>query len=337
MRACVLERHGGPEELREREVATPLRGPGELLVRVRACGVCGHDLLARRGALSTALPQILGHEIAGEIAEGDERGSFAPGDRVVLNQRMACGVCSLCMAGHDNRCVSGLGFYGEGVSGGYAEYVRALPSNTVPLPDEIAFESGAALPCGVGTGLHALRRTRLRAGETVLVTGAGGAVGLNAVAIAAGLGARVIGVVRGPGKARAVREAGAAEVVLASDGSFAAQVRGRCGGADAALECVGTPTLGETVRSLRAGGRVALVGNVEPVAFTLALGGLILKEIELFGSSHATVRELREAVALVASGTLVPALGEVMDLGQAARAHERLDAGQTVGKFVLTA
>jgi acryloyl-coenzyme A reductase len=336
MRAVVLKRYGGPEELVLADVAVPERGAGELLVRVRACGICGHDLLARGGALRAPLPQVLGHEIAGEVLVGDDEGRFAPGARVVLNQRLSCGACPACLAGSPNRCVRGLGFYGEDLPGGYAEIVRAVPGNVVALPDAVSFEDGAALPCGVATGLHALRRLGVEAGDTVLITGAAGGIGLHAVALAHGLGARVVGVVRRADKADAVRDAGADAVVVESGAGFAADVRSWAGGGvDAVVECVGGPALSGSLRALRGGGRVAVVGNVDPRAVQLALGGVILKELELLGSSHATPAELADAVALVADGAIAPHVSHALPLAQAADAHALLEDGRATGRVVL--
>ncbi len=334
MRAVVLEAPGGPERLRERDVPMPVPRAGELLVRVRACGVCGHDLLARRGALGTVLPQVLGHEIAGEVAQADPTSGFAPGDRVVLNQRLSCGRCASCHSGATNRCVRGLGFYGDTFPGGYAEYVRALPANAVRLPGSMPFTTAAALPCGIATGYHALDRLAVTAGETILVTGAGGGVGLHAVALVRRAGGRALGVVRDAARVPAVRAAGAEDVVVSSPRGFHTTLRERGEVPDAVVECVGTPTLGSSLRAVRAGGRVALVGNVAPAALAMRLGMVILKELDVLGSSHATVAELAECVRLVAAGEVVPRV-ESLPLAAAAQAHALMERGAATGKVVL--
>ena len=335
MRAVLLEEYGGPEVLRPSSVDQPGPGDGQILVRVHACGVCGHDLLARRGLLGTPLPQILGHEIAGVVAESKALG-FAPGDRVVLNQRLACGSCAACARGAPNQCTEGGGFYGEDIPGGYAEYVLARAANAVHLPAGVSAEVAATLPCGIGTGLHALRRARFAAGETVLVTGANGGVGIHAVALARLLGGAVIAVVRKQEVADDVRAAGADEVVVAPDGAFHRAVRERApDGVDVAIECVGAPTFASTLRSVRAGGRVTVVGNVDPSAMGLGLGLLILKELNVLGSSHATPAELAEAVELVASGQLVPVISRTFPLEQAAEAHAFAEQATATGRIVL--
>ena len=307
-------------------------------MRVHACGVCGHDLLARRGAFETPLPQILGHEIAGEVVETDAA-AFEVGDLVVLNQRLSCGECAPCTRGEPNLCSRGPGFYGEDVPGGYAEYVLARPSNAVRLPANVSLQSAATLPCGVATGLHAIRRLELRRGETVLVTGANGGVGIHAVALARLHGGVVIAVIRNPEMEEDVRRAGAeAVVVMPDDAGFHRAIRDWLpDGVDAAIECVGTPTLASTLRSVRSGGRVAVVGNVHPVPLEMKLGLLILKEISVLGSSHGTPADLARAVELLASGQIAPVIAGTFPLERAAEAHAFAEGAAAAGRVVLSA
>lgn len=337
MRAVVVRRFGGPEVLEPADVDVPHHGPGEILVRVAACGVCGHDLLARAGRLGGALPRILGHEISGAIVSvGADVASFGVGQRVVLNQRRHCGRCSACRTGHPNRCVRGAGFYGEDLPGGYAQYVVAEPANAVPLPEEVSDIAAAALPCGVVTALHALRRAGARYGDVVAIMGAGGGVGVHAVAIAASTGARVIAVTHRADKAPALREAGADEVVVTEGADTARVVREAAGGnVDVVVDCAGV-AVGAGARILRHGGRLALLGNIDPRALDVPAGLLILKEIELIGSAHGTPDELATAVSMVAGGGLEPRIAATFPLEAAADAHRRLEARGTVGRVVLT-
>jgi acryloyl-coenzyme A reductase len=337
MRAVVLTAFGGPEVLRVGVVTAPRPADGELLVAVRACGVCGHDALARTGRLGGSLPRILGHEIAGEVREvGTGVTRFSPGDRVVLNQRWSCGNCRRCRTGRPNLCVDGRGFYGEDLAGGYAELVLAGEVNAVALPDNVPDVVAATLPCGVGAGLHALRRIGVKAGETVAVMGAGGGVGLNAVALAANIGAHVAGVTHRADKRPAILAAGAKLVVCSSENDAVGAVRTVFGGGvDAVVDCVGTPTFATAVRLLGRGGRIAVLGNVDPGEIHLRLGSAILREIEVVGSSHATTAELQAAVSLVSRGAVRPVTAATLELEEAAAAHTLLDAGTAAGRVVL--
>ena len=163
MRAQVLSSFGAPDAFQLEDVAVPRPGPDQMLVKVAGCGVCGHDLLNRAGHFPhTRLPAVMGHEIAGEVVEaGPLVRRFKVGDRVAVIQRISCGVCRSCRNGQENICVTGPGFYGEDISGGYGEYVLASDRNAVALPDSIPLHVGAVLSCAIGTGYHALRRAGL--------------------------------------------------------------------------------------------------------------------------------------------------------------------------------
>lgn len=339
MKAAVLTRFGGPEVLQLREVERPAWREDQMLVRVAACGVCGHDLLNREGHFpDTHPPCVMGHEIAGAVeAVGPLVQGFRPGDRVALTQRISCGVCPTCRAGRDNLCRNGPGFYGEGITGGYGEYVVASPRNAVRLPDAIPYDLGAILSCAVGTGFHALQRARVVAGDTVLVTGASGGVGLHTVEIARLFGLRVIGVVGSASKAASVREAGADEVLVAGDEPFHPEVRKLTGGrgVEAAIEIAGTPTFRSSVGSLVAGGRLVAVGNVKPGTAPFNPAIAILKEIEIVGSGHALVSDLQRLVAMLERGLLRPRIAKRFKLANADQAHEALADRSLSGRIVL--
>ncbi|MFI5611987.1 alcohol dehydrogenase catalytic domain-containing protein [Amycolatopsis sp. NPDC051903] len=340
MRAAVLAAPGGPEKLVPGERPVPEPTGDQFLVRVSACGICGHDLLARKGSLAAKPGQVLGHEIAGRVEALGPQGDPAwLGRRVALVQRFPCGSCAECRAGHTNTCRTGPGFYGEDLPGGYAEYVLAGPLNTVALPDSVGDAEGAILSCALGTGLHALRRARVGEGDVVLVTGAGGGVGVHTVRIAAALGQRVIAVTGSAAKAEALRESGADAVVPVSAGApgvrAAAAELGRPRGVDAAIETTGAPTFVLSVRSLAPRGRLAIVGNTDPKAVELQLGLMILKELDVSGSAHANREELLEVVELAASGRVTPVPPREFPLEDIAAAHAAAESGVLIGRAVV--
>jgi D-arabinose 1-dehydrogenase-like Zn-dependent alcohol dehydrogenase len=341
MRATVLPRFGGPSVFVCESVLRPEPRADQFLVRVAACGICGHDLLNRQGAFPlTHLPAVIGHEISGVVeAVGSLITRFKPGDRVALNQRQSCGVCQACREGRSNVCREGYGFYGEDVSGGYGEYVVATERNAVHLPENIDFTTGAVLSCAIGTGFHALGRARLRPGDPVLVTGAGGGVGLHTVQLAHEQGYRVLALTGSPAKAEKIRAAGADEVIVSPDMQFHSQVKQRTSGLGVAavIEITGTPTFASSVRSLRPGGRLVVVGNVQPgnVPFNPAVG--ILKEIELVGSSHATLDDLIRVTDLVARGRVKPEIAAIFAVADAGKGHALMEQKNTIGRVVLQA
>lgn len=339
MRCVVLERTGPPEALVAGARPVPEPGPGELLVRVRAVGVCGHDLLARRGALAAGPGDVLGHEIAGEVVgAGPDVGPELVGRRVALVQRIPCGACPECAAGLTTLCREGPGFYGEDVPGGYAEYVVATGRNVVPVPDTVPDAAAAILSCAVGTGLRALRRAGTGPGDVVVVTGAGGGVGVHTVALARHLGARVVALTGTAAKEPALRDQGADVVLVAPD---AAAVRaavhdlGGRRGADVAVELTGGPTFPLALRALGPRGRLVLVGNTEPATLPLDPGLAILKELTVHGSAHADAGDLADVVALVASGAITPVPARCWPLAEAAAAHAAVERREVAGRAVL--
>ena len=339
MRATVLSRFGDPSVFVCEDVTRPEPRADQFLVRVHACGICGHDVLTRQGAFPhTRLPAVIGHEIAGVVEMvGSLVTRFRPGDRVALNQRQSCGVCQPCRDGRSNVCREGYGFYGEDLSGGYGDYVVASERNAVHLPEGIDFVTGAVLSCAIGTGFHALGRARLKPGDPVLVTGAGGGVGLHTVQLAREFGYRVLALTGSKHKVDQIRAAGADAVIVSSDLPFHKAVKEETDGQGVAavIEITGTPTFASSVRSLRPGGRLVVVGNVQPgaVPFNPTLG--ILKEIELVGSSHATLDDLVRVTELVASGRLRPYIAAVFDVENAGQGHAAMENRGTVGRVVL--
>ena len=339
MRAVQLTAFDEPDNLDLRRVPVPRPGPGEVLVRVGACGVCGRDRVDRRGGYpGMRLPVTLGHEIAGTVvAAGPGPSELGAGDRVASLQSAPCGVCPECRAGLTNRCDSPRTF-GHQLDGGYAEYVAAPATAFVRLPDGISDEVGAVLACAVGTCLRALRdQAGLRAGETVAITGAGGGIGLQAVQVVRLLGGRAVAITTSAEKETALREAGADDVVVDHQGDFPRRVREltRGVGADVVLDLVGAPTLERSLRALRGGGRLVLVGNVRAERVELNPGLIIVRELEVLGSAMETRADLEEAVSLAAAGRLSPVVGHRFPLEEALDAHRLLERRGNVGRVVL--
>lgn len=334
-----MDRFGPPEVLHTDDQPEPIMGPDQVVVEVRACGVCGHDLLARSGSLGTPLPMVLGHEIAGVVVRvGPEVRDLEEGQRVALVQRIPCGSCAECQRGATNVCRKGPGFYGDDLPGGYSEYVVASPRNAVVLPDEITFEQGAVLSCGVGTGLRALSRAGLGEGDLVVVTGAGGGVGMHTVRLAALKGYNVLAVTSSAHKSGALAEAGAAAVCVSpSVGELRSLAKGmsKGRGANAAVEIAGPPTFAQSLAALAAGGRLVLVGNTHPQPVDINPGAVIVRELEIVGSAHATRDDLAQVVSLVETGQISPAIGMVRGLPEAAELHRAMESREVTGRAVL--
>ena len=188
----------------------PEPGPGEALLRVNACGFCHHDLLVMGGTLRRGVTDgvTLGHEIAGTVvAASPDVTDVQAGARVVSLLTAACGQCARCRAGREHRCLVGEGI-GHGRDGGFAEYVALPATALVPIPDGIPDEQAALLACPVGVALNGVESAGVASGETVVVTGAGGGLGVHAVQMAAMRGAQVIAVTMSPDKVDALESLG---------------------------------------------------------------------------------------------------------------------------------
>ncbi len=343
MRAVVLRKFGGPENLILEEIAAPTPSSlrdREVLIRVKSVGVCYHDIINRTGNLPrTRLPSIMGHEIAGEVtAVGSGVQLFRRGDRVATIQRVHCGRCDLCRRGRTTLCKEGV-FFGEEIPGGYADFVVSEEQGLAKIPDGIPYEEGSICACTIGTAIHVVRsRGAVQLDETVLITGASGGVGLHAIQVCRLTGARVIAVTSSPKKADRLKEAGADEVIVAPDLKFAPQVRRitRGLGVDVALEITGALTFDQAFRSLAPAGRMIVVGSLETKAASFMPGLMILKELELRGSFATTTAELAEAFRLVTEKKIRPIVADVMPLSEVAKAQQMLYNREVTGRLVLS-
>ncbi len=339
MKAVRLARIGQP--LVEQEVPQPAPGPGEVLVQIKAAGICHSDAHYRAGTSPAGpLPLTLGHEVAGVVAEaGPGVSALRVGDRVCLHYLVTCGDCYYCSAGREQFCPSGA-MLGKHRDGGYAEYVTVPARNAIPLPAEIPFEQGAIMMCSSATSLHALRKARLQPGETVAVFGAGG-LGMSAVQLARACGAQdVYAVDINPGRLALAGRHGAIPMDARSGdpvGEIRRLTAGR--GVDVALELIGLPqTMRQAVQSLAVLGRAVLVGiSARPFEID-SYRELLAREAEVIGSDDHLLHELPGLVELVRRGRLD--LGEVITRTvplEAGAINEVLDGLERFGEGVRTA
>jgi D-arabinose 1-dehydrogenase-like Zn-dependent alcohol dehydrogenase len=341
MDAVVLSQFGAASHLAIQSVPDPHPGPGEVLLRVRACGVCYHDVINRRGSLPrTSVPAILGHEVAGEVIEvGAGVKNWKIGDRAATLQRLSCGQCPSCRSGRASLCKRDNRFFGEELAGGYATKMVAPIAGIGHVPAGMSWAVAATVCCTAGTAVHVVRtRGRVRRGETVLVTGASGGVGLQTVQLARLDGAIVIAVTSSAEKVDALYNAGAHEVVVSPDLEFSREVRKLTAGegVHVAIEIVGSATFAQTLKSMSPGGRVVVVGNLESGSIDLNPGLVIVKELEIIGAYATTQEELETALQLTHSGALTPFVTEVLPLREAASAHVRLENRKVAGRLVLS-
>jgi len=337
MRALVLEQFNGP--FVAKDVPTPALAPHEALVRVRNVGVCGTDVKIRANRMGLGvIPLIMGHEIAGEVAEvGREVRGFAPGDRVVVNFYVTCGRCPACRVGRDTLC-SEVRQHGFSIDGGFAEYVKTPGVNLCRVPDHVSLEAACILGDAVATSYHAItKRAQVRPGTTLALIGVGG-VGLHALQMAKLAGGWVIAVDVNDARLDLARKLGADAVVDARTGPFHEAVRKLTDGlgVDVVLEFVANAqTLPSSVASLRRAGRLVFVGYTPEVPLSVLPRELVRSELEIVGSRANTKHELAETMALVAQGRITPIVDRVMPLAQIEDAFTALREGRPLGRNVL--
>jgi NADPH2:quinone reductase len=322
MRAAQVTRLDGPLAIEINDVDEPsevgIFGP-QILVEVHAVGASFPDLLMTKGEyqLKPPIPFTLGVDFAGVIRSAPEGTGFAPGDRVA--------------------CV--------GASGGATEVVGLGPDSVFPLPDNLSFVQGAAIPMNYLTAQFVLKeRGQLRPGETVLVNGAAGGVGTATIQVAKGYGARVIAVVSNETKAEVARAAGADEAVLV-DG-FLAAVKELTGGAgvDLLVDVVGGDTFKDSLRALATQGRLLVVGFAGGSIPEVKINRLLLNNTDVRGAAWGEYamtrpgymrRQWTELEPMMASGVIDPPIGATYPLEEFGKALADMDDRKTLGKSVL--
>lgn len=288
------------------EVPDPGPGPGEVVVRVAASGICRTDVHYRSGTrVVPYLPLVPGHEIAGVVeATGDGVTAFERGARVCLHYLVSCGACEACHQGAEQSCRQGA-MIGLERDGGFAERLVAPVRNVFRVPDEIPLEQAAIMMCSTVTALHALRRSRLRLGETVAVFGSGG-VGQSVIVLAELLGAaEVYAVDVNPVKLEAAARNGAIPVDAANGDAVEEILRMNGHGVDVALETVGLPdVMRRTVDVLAFGGRAVAVGIGRGVFEIDPTADLVHREIEVLGSADHLASEVSLVLTMARRGSL---------------------------------
>ena len=337
----------GDRKLELREFDDPKPGPGEVIVQMKASGMCGSDLHFYRavgGAASLGLgttgPVIAGHEPCGVVAErgaGVSERDAPTGQRVGIHHYKGCGLCKHCRVGWAQLCPNGFVVYGATGHGGHAKYMKVPASTLVPLPDEISFEEGAAIACGTGTAYGALKRLEVSGRDTLAVFGQG-PVGLSATMLGRAMGARVIALDVIAERRTLAKELGADVVLDPAAGDPVQQLRDLTHGegVDAAIECSAHPDARlAAVRSVRTWGRVAYVGEGGTVTLDVSKD-LIRRQVTLHASWTFSAVGQEECARFVADRK-VP-LGKLLThrfkLDEADAAYRLFDT-QTTGKGVF--
>jgi acryloyl-coenzyme A reductase len=337
MRAAFIEEVKKPLVVKEVELKEEL-GPKEVLIKQELTGVCYRDILTAEGFFPRAkFPLIPGHEIAGKIVKvGSDVKDFKEGDYVASLTYIPCGECKYCRAGMENICRRKLQ-YGEDIHGSYTGYVKAHVNSLVKIPSDTPLEAAVIAACVTGMLIHGIKdRASLKEGETVLVTGAGGGVGIHAVQIAKALGAKVIALTSSEWKANKIKEVGADEVIIAKENVLEQIKKLTEGeGADIVIDTVGQPTFEQSLRSVRWGGRIVVIGNVNVQPVSLNLGLIILREVSILGNLSSTKRNIQEAIDLTRKGKIKAIIHGIYDLKDVNKVHELMKTKSSLGRILL--
>ncbi|MEO6682627.1 MAG: zinc-binding dehydrogenase [Ginsengibacter sp.] len=283
------------QPLQMQEIPIPEIGERDILVKIKAAGICHSDAHYRAGISPVSFtPLTLGHEVSGVVEKiGEKVKNIKTGDRVCLHYLITCGDCSHCSSGNEQFCPEGK-MIGHHTNGGFAEYIAIPARNAIHLPEEISFEQGATLMCASATAFHALLKSRIKPGDKVAVFGVGG-LGQSAIQLARAFGAlEVFAIDIHQNKLTAAASFGA--IPVNSKERDAVLEIGRLTGnkgVDVAIEMIGLPaTQKQAIQSLGVLGRAVLVGlsdkNLEIHSYTELLG----KENEIIGSNDHRLQEL---------------------------------------------
>ena len=324
MKAAVIEKQGGVENIVYRDWDDPVPGPDDVVVRVGACGLNHLDIFVRRGmpGFPVPLPFISGGDIAGTIDElGESVGGWTIGDRVTMNPQ------------------TDHGMIGEELIGGLAELVRVPAINLVALPDNLSMETAAAIPINYGTAHRMLfARGRLQSGETMLVLGASGGVGLASLQFGKMAGATVIAAAGTAEKCDRLAELGADHVINYADEDFSRVAWKFSGkkGCDVIVNFTGGDTWVPSLRAARPGGRVLTCGATAGHDPQTDLRFLWVRELDVLGSNSYSQDDVAKSVAYAANGEIAPVVSHNFALEKLGEAETLMEERGFFGKIVMT-
>jgi zinc-binding alcohol dehydrogenase/oxidoreductase len=315
VQAVRIHEDGGPDVLQLEEVPDPVAGPGEVLIELRASALNHLDVWIRKGLPSVPKPRILGADGAGVRVD--------TGERVVINPGVEAA----------GGAIHVIGEHGDGTN---AQLIAVPETNVYPIPGDLSFEEAAAFPLFFETAYRMLvTRAALREGEWVLLWGIGGGVSTAGLAIAKALGARTIVTSSSEAKLARALELGA-DVAVHHDDAKAAVKEATGRGVDVVVDHVGEATWRTSLEVAAPGGRITVCGATSGPNPPAALHRVWWKQLSILGSTMGTKADFEGAYALIADGRARPVVDEVVPLSEIRAAHARLEAGEQLGKIVLS-
>ncbi len=341
MRAAVLETRGR-EGLKFRDFADPVPGPDEVVLRMHSVGLNRVDLYMRDSGVGIThqLPLIQGVEGAGVVAHAPAGSSLKVGQKAIMFSNAFCGKCRYCMAGDQTLCTKS-NIQGEHRHGTLAEYFATPAYCILPLPDDADLQGAGALMVGHLTAWRMLfgKARPLTAGETVLIVGIGGGVAVATLQLALMAGARVLVTSSSDDKIqRAIAMGASAGVNYRTEKKVYEQVLALTSGegVDMVIDSVGAASWGDSLRSLRRGGRLVTCGATTGSNPGADLQRMFIRQLEVYGSTGGSMEELRQLLQLFGRGGIQPVIDKVYPLAQVNDAFDRLSAGEQFGKVVVS-
>ena len=339
MRAAVLERRGA-EGVSWRDFPDPKPGQGESVLRVVASSLNRVDLYMRDSGvgITHALPQVMGVEAAGEVVEAEPGSGLKAGMKAILYPSAFCGKCRYCLAGDQPLCER-VKIMGEHRHGGFAEYVAMPTGCFFPLPDDVDLMAAGALMTGHLTAWRMVfGKKTLQPGESVLIVGIGGGVAVACLQLAKMIGARVFVTSSSDAKiARAIELGAEGGVNYRRDRVSSAILEMSGGGVDMAIDSVGEASWGESLRSLRRGGRLVTCGATTGSNPPADLQRVFIRQLEIYGSTGGSVGEFRQVLDVFNRGLVRPVIDSTFKMSDIRSAFQRLESGDHLGKVSVVA
>lgn len=336
MKAAILKEFH--QDLSIEEVDIPQPGYGEILVKVRASGLCATDLHIIDGVFSTVkIGLVPGHEMAGEVYQlGEGVKGWDIGQHVIAAIDVTCGSCRACLRGNTNRCkeMKRIGFE---INGAHEEYAIIPQGNLIKISDDIPFEQAAIVPDAVACMYHAIKNIgKVTAGDKVLFLGVGG-LGLQGIQIAKAFGAQVYATSRQDKKLELAKQFGADVVINTSRQNLLEEVltvtnEEQC---DVVFDNIGIKnSINESLKLVRPGGKVVAVGYIVP-EFTANYQEMVVKEKEILGIRGSTKQDIVESMQMIEKGIIVPYIYKTYHLEEINEALRSLRNGETLGRTVI--
>ena len=342
MKALVFDEHGEIDRLKYIDVPEPKAGPREAIIRIKAASANYTDIWARRGmpGVSILMPHISGSDACGEVVEiGSGVEGVNVGDEVMVHPGIGCQQCQACANGEEFFCrkFKIWGFQTGPLDGGHAEYAKIPSVNLVPKPSNISWEEAASLPLILETVWRMLVvRARIRAGDIVLIWGAGGGLGTMAVQVCKLFNAKAIAIASSDEKLSKAMEMGAEFTINRNEQDVAQEVRRITDrrGVDIVFEHVGQSTWPDSVRSLRYGGTIVVCGATTGFDANTDLRFLWNKQLNLLGSHMGSKADLMDALSFVERGDIKAVVSEVLPLKDVPKGQGMMERDEAIGKIV---